>query len=180
MLESKLAIKDYFPLIGSAVIILLFTIQRVMEYRLRKKEISRNWYLKMMVEPHSKLLTEFFQNIQDQYQDSAKSLTDGMDQNADAFLKLKALELGKFSEKKLAFVLAVIQPIQLLYPEHAPALSAVMVDIEDVYSTNLDQNKITDREIQDVKSKIGEYKAKLLSALYSPLFPVKKKFFGKA
>src|SRR5688572_28390168 len=62
--------KDFLPLISPAVVILLFIIDRIVAARLRRKEVERNWYLKVLIEPAIEKISEFYNSTTEQHSSS--------------------------------------------------------------------------------------------------------------
>jgi hypothetical protein len=52
--------KDYFTLASPIVVILLFIIDGYINHKLRKREVNRNWYLKVFIEPSILKISTFY------------------------------------------------------------------------------------------------------------------------
>lgn len=137
----------WIPLISSFVVILLFVIDRVLGFYLRKKEVERNWYLKVLVEPGVQKISEFYSSLVEKYSQSAKLLDSNKGQPHEEYNKLKSKEFGKFQAFKRDLEIQVIYPIQLRYPDVGNDITNQLMDIEDVYTNSLDREKFKSNDI---------------------------------
>lgn len=160
--------KDYIPLISSAIVILLFIIDRIIAARIRKKELERNFYYKVILEPNITKISLFFNEIQELYQNSSIKLQNENNKISD-YLKLLMLEIELFKEKKRDFEFQLIIPIQKRYPTGGSFLSSDLQNLQDYYITQLDLMKFDQESIVTFNRELHSLKANFLSNLYKPL-----------
>lgn len=160
----------YIPLVSPIVVILLFLIDRVIGFYLRKREIERNWYLKVLIEPGISKISAFYKATNEMYAKSAEMLFQNSATVAhDKYLTLKSQEIGKFQSHKRELEAEVIFPILMRYPEVGDHLTNTLLNLEDCFTTALDKGLYSEQEIKDFQSKVASNRALLLTNLYSPL-----------
>ena len=161
---------SYLPLVSSIVVILLFIIDRLLGARLRKKEIERNWYLKVLIEPSIAKISEFYKATHEGQVISFDLLKKAHSSTTHAkYLDAVALEVGKFSSLKRRFEGEVIMPIQARYPATGGELTSVLLVLEDEYSNFLNSNELTLEECDNFATVLNGNRSAFLNALYEPL-----------
>src|SRR5262245_13529916 len=101
--ESAVTLKEYAPLISPVVLILLFIIERIIGAQLRKKQVRREWYFKVIVEPSLKSIHDFFQSASTSMKASIDTLVQGQATPHNQYLTLKATQIGAFQTLKRSF-----------------------------------------------------------------------------
>ena len=71
IIDKSIYRKDVVPVVGPIVVIVLFIIDRILGFYLRKREIERNWYLKVLIEPSISKISAFYKSATDGYKVSA-------------------------------------------------------------------------------------------------------------
>jgi hypothetical protein len=66
--------KDYLPLLTVFVTLTLFIIDRLIAISVRRRDVQRNWYLKVLIEPNISGINEFFDKVAGAYESSSKVL----------------------------------------------------------------------------------------------------------
>jgi hypothetical protein len=163
--------KDYVPLISSSVVITLFIIDRVLSARIRKKEIERNWYLKILIEPTLDKISAFYKSASEQYRDSFERLQNsiGKSKTVTEYLDDVALEIGKFQTLKREFESDVVFPIQMMYSEVGTQLTNLLLDFEDFHNESFSTSTFTEIERKDVIDRLNLNRSLFLKTLYDPL-----------
>lgn len=160
----------YLPLVSPIVVILLFLVDRIIGFYLRRREIERNWYLKVLIEPGISKISAFYKATNEMYAKSAEMLFKNSTTVAhDKYLTLKSQEIGKFQAHKRELEAEVIFPILMRYPEVGDNLTNTLLNLEDCFTTALDRGLFSEQEIKDFQSKVASNRALLLTNLYSPL-----------
>lgn len=160
----------YLPLASPLVVILLFILDRIIGFNLRKREIERNWYLKVLIEPGIIMISAFYKSTNLMYTSSAQLLNQQSTIVAhDKYLSLKAKEIGKFQAHKRELETEVIFPIQIRYPEVGEKLTNILLNLEDCFTSTLDFEKYSEQDILDFQGKVASNRALLLAQLYLPL-----------
>lgn len=167
--DSDWNLKDYLPLISSSIVIILFIIDRFISSRIRKKEMERNFYYKVLLEPNLDLITSFFTEIEELYQNSSVKLSNLNEELFSEYLKELRLEVELFKNKRRKFEFHVVFPIQQRYPNGAEGLLSSLDDIQDFYITELDLMHFDSESIVLFNKELHLQKAKFLSNLYKPL-----------
>jgi len=159
----------YLPLASPIVVIFLFLIDRIIGFYLRKREIERNWYLKVLIEPGITKISDFYKKTNETYATSAELLQGNSSIAHEAYLSLKSKEIGKFQSYKRELEAEVILPIQMRYTKVGEHLTESLLNLEDCFTSSLDKGLFSEQDIKDFQSKIASNRAILLNQLYSPL-----------
>ena len=137
-----------------------------MEYTLRRKELSRNWYMKVIVEPSLEKIQFFFDNVHTTYETSANTLLNSPELG---YVDLLTEEIRKFHKVRRKFEFDVILTIQSTNPEIAEHVMELVRTIDDIYIKALDSKQFSPEEIATFQNNTMTYKARLLNALFIPL-----------
>lgn len=168
--DEVMSFKDYFPLISSAVVILLFIFDRFLGYKIRKKELNRNWYFKVLLEPKLESIDGFFVEVEKKIKSSIKDLKKiDFDNDKETYITSQLNHIDGFKEIKRKFELEVLKPILSRYTKINVELINLVNDIENDFTTEIDSLLIKDFDIIDFTKKLYENKAILLDVLYKPL-----------
>jgi len=169
---SSTAIMDWktlIPLVSPIIVVLLFLIDRVIGFKLRKREAERNWYLKVLIEPCIQKMTTFYKETLECYKTSSTVLKNSNNLPHADYISIKSREFGKFQIIKRDTEAEIFTPIQLTYPYVGKSISENLRNIEDEFTTCLDQEKFSDEAIADFQMKLATNKAIMIKHLYSPL-----------
>jgi hypothetical protein len=169
--ETSSQWKELIPLVSPVVVILLFIIDRLIGYNLRKKETDRSWYFKVLIEPGIEKISIFYRNTNNSYSTAAKNLEANKTIPHIDFGILKAKEFFKFQESKRELEAEIIQPIIARYQFIGNSLTLVLQDLEDLYTSSLDNEYFSEEEINKFYLSAFTNRALLLNQLYSPLQP---------
>ncbi len=161
--------KELIPLVSPVVVIVLFIIDRLIGYKLRQKETDRSWYFKVLIEPGIEQITEFYRKVNTLYSDAAHNLDINKNISHDEFIKLKASEIFKFQEIKRELEAEIIRPIMSRYLFVGNSLTTVILNLEDLFTGYLDDEKFTNENIADFHFSAFTNRALLLNELYAPL-----------
>ncbi len=170
VVESSYQFKDYYPLISSAIVLLLFIIDRIIGYRIRKKEVERNWYFKVLLEPNLEKINSFFFDVENQYKSSAIKLKDLVSVVSNSeYINTQSLEINLFKEIKRRFELEVIKPIITRYTFMNENISIKTEELQNHYTVQIDNLKLEQEDINDFSKDLYNIKAEWLDLLYKPL-----------
>jgi len=169
--ESSSRLKDLLPLVSPIIVIILFIIDRVIGFRLRRKEVERNWYLKVLIEPGVSKISDFYKKSVEFYTASANTLGASSALPHANYNVLKAQEFSKFQSLKRELEAEVIFPIQMRYPVVGQKLTELLLDIEDTFTSSLDREEFSEDKIKDFQIYTATNRAELLNCLYFPLKP---------
>jgi hypothetical protein len=170
VIESSFQLKDYYPLISSAIVLLLFIIDRIIGYKIRKKEVERNWYFKVLLEPNLEKINSFFLDVENQYKASALKLKDLVSVVSHGeYINIQSLEINLFKEIKRRFELEVIKPIITRYSFMNENISIKTEDLQNHYTVQIDNLKLDQDDINEFAKDLYNIKAEWLDLLYKPL-----------
>ena len=161
--------KDILPLVSPIVVIILFIIDRIIGFKLRRKEVERNWYLKVLIEPCIDKISTFYKNILDEYKSSSHILSTTNQKFQTKYINIKAKEFGKFQSLKRELELDVIFPIQMRYGDVGEDILEQLRNLEDQFTSSLDNKKFSEDDIIQFHLFVAVNKANLLNYLYAPL-----------
>lgn len=167
--------KAFFPLLSPVVVIILFGIERFLSYGIRKKEIERNWYYKVLIDPSLLTINKFFSDADDLFRKSFTTLGASKELPHSEFMSLKSREIGSFQIVKRKFDFDIVTPIYYQYPVTGGKLQAILLDLEDAFATNIDQELFTEDDMDRFSSRVSDFKANWFATLYEPLGGRKKK-----
>ena len=155
--------KAIAPFIGAIVVIFTFIIDRIINHKIRKSQIRRDWYTKFLVERNLNKIDEFYTKISDQYEISA-SLTR---LQTDIFTSSQQNKV--FQDLKEKFESDVISILVSSNDSLLYLINNEMINLSDIFIANLASGKNSSDEIQNVKNKISVNKSKLMKILFKPL-----------
>jgi len=166
---SSISWKDYIPLLSPFVVILLFGIERVLSYFIRKRDIDRTWYYKVLLDPSLEKIDSFFSTTVELYIKSCGILADSQEVPHAKYISMKSSEIGIFQKIKRTFDSNIVTPIIMRYPSTGNKLQNSLLDLEDLFSNSLDMKLFSDDDIEDFQVKVSSLKAIWLSTLYEPI-----------
>jgi hypothetical protein len=166
---DALLLKDTIPLIGAAVVVATFIIHRIIEHLSKRKEIERNWYMKVLVEPSISKVHDFFTSVILSYKDASAKLLTFSNTDEAQFSKTLSTEFGKFQEIKRAFEGSHILPIQIIYEDVANRITDHLLHLEDRFTSSLDSKLYSEDDLSDFTQFAYTTKARILFLLYSPV-----------
>lgn len=166
---DEILMKDFIPLISPVIVIIIFVIDRIIGFILRKKEVERNWYLKVLIEPCLTEISSFYDNVLNNYKTSCDLLRANSQKPHNEYTHLKSKEFGKFQQCKRELEVNVIIPIQSRYNDVGEKILEELRNLEDLYTTSLDQEKFSEEDIQKLYFHIASNRALFLNHLYLPV-----------
>lgn len=162
-------IKDYFPLFSSLIVIILFIVDRFLSRNIRKKEMERNFYYKVLLEPNLETITIFFDEVEELYEKSSEKLSNTNPELLSTYLSELRVQVELFKTKRRKFESQLIFPIQQRYASSAETLLMALNEIQDNFISDLDLMHFDSDSIIAFSKKLNLEKAKFLSGLFSPL-----------
>ncbi|SHF23376.1 hypothetical protein [Chryseobacterium takakiae] len=165
--DTELSLKDYFPLIGSSIVIILFIIERILSYGIRKKERKTNWYYKVFIDPNIEKINSFFDNTKQTYVESSKEIKSYL--TRPNILDYKSHEIGKFQTLKRDFENDILLPIISSYQEIGNSLTEELLNLEDVYAECMDKIHGDETYQNEFSKKLSERKAQFFKMLFKPI-----------
>jgi hypothetical protein len=158
------------PLLSSIIVIVLFIIDRAIGARSRRKEVERNWYLKVLIEPSIAKISIFYRGVYENLGNSFDLLKTAHSVETHAiYLDLVAKEIGKLSTLKREFEGEVIMPIQGRYPITGGRLTGILLTLEDQFSDFLNSTNLESQEKEDFSRTINSSRSLFLNILYEPI-----------
>ena len=162
-------------IISPIVLILIFIVDRFINFWLTKRENKRNWYLTVLINPNLEKINLFYKKLFDLYEKSSNLLSQYDDD--DNFINQKKSEIfGNISILKRNFEMDFITPIYAMYPSLSEYMINELLNLEDYLSHNLDSNNY---EIEQTRRRINESKSNILDALYLPISYLSNKSLEK-
>ena len=163
-------------IISPIVLVLIFIVDRFINFWLIKRENKRNWYLTVLINPNLEKINLLYKNLFDLYEKSTVdlSLYNGKDDNL--INQKKSEVFGSLSILRRNFEMDFITPIYAMYPSLSEYLINELLNLEDYLSDNLDSNNY---EIEQARKRINESKSNILNALYLPVSYLSNKSIEK-
>lgn len=172
---ESLYIKVLPAIISGFIVLILFIIGRIIDSKIRTKEISRTWYLRVIIEPNLKKVDDFMQNTSETVRLSISSLSAARDNNILywEYIEAKAKEIGKFQLLKRNFEIGFIQLVQWNYPIIGAQLSESLRKLEDIVTSILDKQDLSIKDCEIIEKSITDYRNTLFYLLFSPIGNIK-------
>lgn len=161
--------QELLPLASPIVVILLFFLERIISFFIRKNEVKRTWYFKVLIDPNIEKINTFYNAIKEAYNNSSDILNASQDLSHIDYVSLKSKEIGVFQKIKRDFEIDVIEPIIYRYPKIGDKLTDILISIEDTYTTNLDSGDFSKEKTDLFISHISSCRAKWFNVLYEPI-----------
>lgn len=168
--SNDISLKDYFPLISSAIVIGIFIFDRKLGYNIRKKELNRNWYFKVLLEPKLEAIDDFFKDTEKHIRKTVKELDKiNFDTHKEDYIKCQLNHIDDFKEIKRKFELEVLKPIISRYKAINNEINNVIDNVINEFTEEVDTLLINEFVFSDFSKKLYENKVTLLDVLYKPL-----------
>lgn len=165
--NTELSLKDYFPLISSSIVVFLFIIERILSYRIRRKERETNWYYKVFIDPNIDKINSFFDDTKKEYLESSKKIKSQL--LLPNILDHKSHEIGKFQIIKRDFENDILLPIISSYQEIGNTLTEELLNVEDVYTECMDKIHGDETYQSEFSKKLSVRKAIFFKILFKPI-----------
>lgn len=157
-------------IVSTLVVVIIFIIGRYFELKIRKREIERNWYFKVIIEPNINKIDIFINEAFGTIKDSVKTLIQAKTEKSyDEYIGIKSIEFGKFQELLRKFKLDFVIIVQDSYPVLTFELSSFLMNIEDSTTNILDKENLTVSDYYEIEKTIKKYKSDLLILLHKPI-----------
>lgn len=170
VLSGSVILEEYkyiIPLLSTVTVILLFSLERILSFNIRKKERKINWYYKAFIDPNMDKINSFFDQAKKNYLDSAIFLQSQYE--LSNFSDYKAREIGKFQITKRNFEDEILLPIVTTYNKIGADLTNVVLEIEDIYVDHLDKVIPDDTYCNSLTQGLAISKAKFLEILFNEI-----------
>lgn len=152
--------------ISPTCLVIIFIIERYISFRYRKKDTERSWYFNVIINPNTEKISLFFSALHEQFKNSSEILSKSTNKKHNQYINAKRTEIGKFQEIKRNFEFDVLLPIVYKYPITGNELTAILNQIEDDFTKQIDANPIdTEFFIQQ----LSMHKAKWIGLLFQPI-----------
>ncbi|SDL72161.1 hypothetical protein SAMN04488034_10918 [Salinimicrobium catena] len=149
-------------ILSSTVLIALFVIGRFLDSLVERKRNTQEWYMKMVLEPHTKLIHEYFQNSIDQ----TKNFGDELTKNSSIENKMLLFEVFANDKRRVEFnfILLVSKP----YPDTANNLTKFVNDLHDKCISFLDEGDYSLRKFEKLEKDLMSLKGDFFQEIYHP------------
>jgi len=168
--------KSYFPLLSPIVVILLFGIERFLSYKIRKREIERAWYYKVLIDPILPKIDGFFAKVPELYNNTCDELNKSKDLSHQEFRTIKSRGTGIFQDEKRRFHMDIVTPILHRYPNTGNGLQEMLINLEDKFTNNIDKELFSDDDKDEFSLWVSNVKASWINVLYNPIAGKDKKW----
>jgi hypothetical protein len=167
---SEAMIEKIIPVvISTTFVVILFIIGRILDGYIKSKEIRRNWYQKVIIDPNISKVDQFYKDVLIQANQSIQYLVANVTLPHNDYLTAKRNEMEKFKVIKRSFEFEFILMVQTNYPEIASHLSEHLRGIEDCVTTCLDKNNLALTDFDELEISVISQKHCIYGILYTPL-----------
>lgn len=157
-------------LLSVSVAILLFIIGRYIDSKIRKSAISRDWYMKVIIDPNIDQLDKFISDCCTSLKKSIQILSASRSSSSfNVYIESKAKEIGSFQVIKRSFELNFISIIKTTCPSIASDISDLIIELEDDITTILDVDNLSIDYYDEIVDSFARFKPMFLDILYKPL-----------
>jgi hypothetical protein len=168
-LSETMAEKILPVIFSTGIVIILFIIGRALDGYIKSKEIRRNWYQKVIIDPNISKVDKFYKDVLEQSRISIQFLITNVSLPHNDYLIAKTKEMEKFKIIKRAFEFEFILMVQTNYPEIASKLSEHLRGIEDCVTVCLDKNTLTTADYDELEERVISQKYYIYGILYTPM-----------
>lgn len=160
-----------FPtLVSVTFVVLLFIIGRLIDSKIKRKDIKRGWYQKVIIDPNINKINSFYNNLVKQIGKSIANLKDQKDKLIfNEYIVIKAKEAEKVKRIVRKFDLEFVQLVDLNYPLVAVELRTHIMQIQDDLLKMIDRPDLGEHQYDEIESKVSESKSKMYGFLFIPL-----------
>ena len=167
---SKTFFEIYPPaLFSSGIVILLFIIERFISAGIRKREVRRNWYLKVIIESNLKTINDFFDKSSCLLEAGIIYLKTCKECTHDEYLVQCSEEIKKFQDIKQDFEFKFIELVRSYDPDIANKLSEKLRSVEDKFTLSIGANDLATIDTLIKKKEIHSIKTEFYSIMYIPI-----------
>lgn len=157
-------------LIKVLVVLILFIIGRNFDAKIRKEQIIRNWYFKVIIEPNLNIVDDFLKNSLLSIQTSIDLLIKGSTKKTmDEYVNLKSTEISKFSSIKREFEFNFVEIIRANHNNIANEIVVLLQKLEDDIGNTFDNDKLNKEDVELLEKKVRDFKTELFKVLYKPI-----------
>lgn len=135
--SSSSTLKDIAPFIGPFLIILTFTLDRILSARTRRKEIFRSWYYKAILEPNLEKIEVFFKETYKKFENAVGLLKSKNDPVEVA--TSMAICIREFQNERREFEFDFIDLAQTNIQELRNSLTLEIQEIDDMFVNSIDK-----------------------------------------
>lgn len=155
-------------LLSELSIILIFFIGYWIDRRIRRQNISREWYYTVIIQPNLGRIDKFYKSIKLSFETSTNLLLDSKGLPHEEYLDLKSEEIRKLqvvrNEFEFEFISLVSAFNLLLYNDIINCINQL-----DSLSSILDSDELSKESIKRAAEILRTHKSSLLTVLYRPI-----------
>lgn len=163
------SIKDWLPLLSIGLTLGIFVYDRMLAARIRHREVHRNWYLKVLVEPNLARINEFYSNIEGSFEEAARVLSGAVNLSHQEYRSLKLHQNERFTDAKRLLEANLLYPLRPQFPLLVEGVDQLFISLFDEFTGRLDKEAFTNEDVKDFHTAARENKGQLLYLLYLPL-----------
>lgn len=177
-LEKIISTDFYANAISTLAIILtiaIFIRQNYINNKDRKKETKKNWYMSVIIQPNLNNIDKFYNQIHQRINNNIntlKGITDGR-----FIQRQKARANRTLRDLRNDFLDNFVTIVQSYDKSLATKINKTINDLQDLCSQQIDNYSNTD--ISQIKKKIYENRASLISLLYEGIKEEKEKWYKR-
>lgn len=152
---------------SSGIIITLFLIERLINYRLEQKNRENRYFQEIVIKPNIERITSFFTNFYDNLDNAIKELRlfkgTGDQNNA----KVSEL-LAKLKSQKTAFDYEFLSLVRAINPQKANLLTDCLNSLEDIGTNSLTSTNLKSLDLTKIEAQVHILKAEYFRILNMP------------
>lgn len=156
-------------IISGVLLVSLFIVGRLIENRIKRKELKQNWYLKVIIEPNISRIDRFIEKSHTSLLNSIRELEIARTLPHVQYIETKSTEIGKFQKIKRNFEFGFLLIVGNNYPNLDEALTDMILELEDQITVILDNENTIEDDFGEIEKSTNNYKSELINLLYSQL-----------
>lgn len=169
--EQNIYDKVLPAIFSGCIVVSLFIVGRLLDRAIKSKEIRRNWYQKVIIDPNIIKLNKFYSDVLIQLCKSIEHLEACQTNKMPYmdYLDEKAKEGSKLKELKRAFEFEFVMLVQANFSEIGDELANYLLDFEDVVMKYIDKAAVNKMDFVGAEREIATQKNGMYRILYEPL-----------
>lgn len=163
--STGLELKDYTAIGSLVLIIATFTADRIIAYKIRKKETLRTWYYKSLIEPHLEIIEKFYSDVLLQFEEAIKEIKI----NHSDIQIAKSSHIAKFQDLKRNFEFEFVDLVQNNIEKLNKSLTDKLLELEDNVTKIFDLQTLPINVSNVFTAYLSSHKAELYKTLFAVL-----------
>lgn len=161
-------------IISSSVIIILFIVERLINFLLNKKAARRKWIEEVIIKPNLTSIIDFYDTSFKHIENSLQEIRNLSNTNSDQIDELKQEKLIEFKKQKKDFDHKFISLVRSSSNLRAECLTNCLNNLEDIVTNCLSTTNLAGLDLQEKKREVHLNKSSFFGLLHETEKKLKK------